>query len=129
MAGCLQDFTGWKFGERSARREMTFGFFDRVYKIYRMGLFLKCIRFASIMMSMNVTLKEFPVELHGRLKSIAEESGRSLNRQIIHTLQIATMPTRSDERDLMERIRNNRAKMSGRLTQAILDEAIREGRP
>ena len=78
---------------------------------------------------MNVTLKDFPDELHSTLKALAEENGRSLNRQIINTLQSATRATRTDEAVLLQRITANRQKMNGTITPELLESAIADGRP
>lgn len=72
---------------------------------------------------MNVTLKEFPPELHSRLKTLAEGSGRSLNRQIIHLLDVATAPQKVDDTDLLHRIKANRERIRGRIDQEVLDQA------
>ncbi len=77
---------------------------------------------------MNVTLKDFPADLHTRLKSLAEGSGRSLNRQIIFLLDAATSPQRVDDSDLLHRIRANRQRIGGRIDRAFLEQAISEGR-
>jgi hypothetical protein len=77
---------------------------------------------------MNVTLKEFPSDLHSRLKSMAEVNGRSLNRQIIHLLDLATSPRRTDDAGLLHRIQQNRESSRISLSQTFLDEAIQEGR-
>jgi hypothetical protein len=77
---------------------------------------------------MNVTLKEFPEDLHSRLKSIAERSGRSLNRQIIYMLDSATSPRKVDDADLLHRIKANRRRISGRIDQQFLERAISDGR-
>ena len=78
---------------------------------------------------MNVTLKDFPDELHSTLKALAEENGRSLNRQIINTLQSATRATRTDEAVLLQRITANRQKMTGTITPELLESAIADGSP
>lgn len=77
---------------------------------------------------MNVTLKEFPPELHSRLKQSAEENGRSLNRQIIHLLNRLTFPQKASETDLLKRIVTNREGMVGGIDQDFLDQAKKEGR-
>ena len=75
-----------------------------------------------------MTLKEFPSDLHSRLKSMAEVNGRSLNRQIIHLLDLATSPRRTDDAGLLYRIQQNRESSRISLSQTFLDEAIQEGR-
>ena len=77
---------------------------------------------------MNVTLKDFPVDLHARLKSLAEGSGRSLNRQIIYLLDAATSPQKVDDSDLLYRIKANRQRIGGRIDQKFLEQAVSEGR-
>lgn len=77
---------------------------------------------------MNVTLKDFPNDLHSTLKGIAERSGRSLNRQIIYTLEASVRPRRTDEATLLQRIKAHRAKSDLHIDQNFLKEAINEGR-
>lgn len=77
---------------------------------------------------MNVTLKEFPPNLHSRLKKIAENNGRSLNRQIIHLLDMAVSPKVADDTALLHRIKLNRQKSNAAIDQAFLTKAIQEDR-
>lgn len=77
---------------------------------------------------MNVTLKDFPPDLHSRLKSLAEGSGRSLNRQIIHLLDVATSPRKADDSDLLHRIKANRRRIGGGIDRDFLEQAIADGR-
>jgi len=77
---------------------------------------------------MNVTLKEFPDDLHATLKKIAQNRGRSLNRQIIYTLETAVRPCLTDEVTLLQRISANRGQTAAFLNQDFLKEAISEGR-
>ena len=77
---------------------------------------------------MNVTLKEFPPDLHARLKNLAEGSGRSLSKQIIHLLESATTVHRTDDSVLLQRIKANRGLMTGTIDQEFLNKAISEGR-
>jgi hypothetical protein len=76
----------------------------------------------------NITLKDVPDELHERLRAAAEASGRSLNKLILTTLERSLGPRRIDRLDLLERIRSRRATMAPVLDDALLQEAIREGR-
>jgi len=77
---------------------------------------------------MNVTIKEFPPDLHARLKAAAEENGRSLTRQIVHLLETAGAPKRTDDSLLLQRIKKNRREMTGRIDQDFLNAAIDDGR-
>ena len=78
--------------------------------------------------TMNVTLKEFPPELHSRLKLLAEGNGRSLNRQIIYLLDAVTAPQKVDDVDLLHRIKTNRQKIGATVDHASLKAAIMDGR-
>ena len=75
-----------------------------------------------------MTLKEFPADLHARLKAMAEGNGRSLNRQIIHLLDLAASPKQTDDSALLQRIQLNRQRVNNTINQKFLDEAIEEGR-
>lgn len=92
---------------------------------------LKSVRIIPFRMhigSVNVTLKDFPDDLHSTLKMVAERNGRSLNRQIIHTLEGAVRPRRANEDTLMQRIKENRQQSNLHIDQHFLKEAIKEGR-
>jgi len=78
---------------------------------------------------MNITLKEVPPALHERLKALAEQTGRSLNREIIHTLESVILPTPVDRTELIARIRERREQIGGNLRPGDLERAIREDRP
>lgn len=78
---------------------------------------------------MNITLKEVPPELHERLKQIAEETGRSLNRQIIYTLEQVLMPKCIDRSGLLQRIQQRRESLGGEVRMEELQESIERGRP
>ncbi len=77
---------------------------------------------------MNMTLKDVPESLHQRLREAAEESGRSLNKLILFTLERAFCAHKSDRRALMERIGRRRNGMSVWLEDRSLERAIEEGR-
>lgn len=77
---------------------------------------------------MNITLKEIPAELHERLREVARQTGRSLNRQIIHTLEQVILPQRIDREQLAQRIRRRRDSIGGHLDADELSSAITSGR-
>ena len=77
---------------------------------------------------MNITVKDVPEELHERLRSVAEATGRSMNKLILITLERAIMPQKSDRLVLMQRIRTRRAGMSVLLDDHGLEAAIKDGR-
>jgi hypothetical protein len=77
---------------------------------------------------MNITIKEVPKELHERLREVADETGRSLNKLILVTLERALVPRKADRRALMQRIRTRRGTMDSILDDATLARAIQGGR-
>ncbi len=77
---------------------------------------------------MNVTLKEIPPELHKRIKEAAARSGRSLNRQIIHMLQISLEPNKASKDELVTRIQQRRGRLGGFVESAEVLEGIEDGR-
>ena len=77
---------------------------------------------------MNITIKEVPKELHERLRAVADETGRSLNKLILVTLERALVPRKADRRALMQRIRTRRGTMDSILDDATLARAIQGGR-
>ena len=78
--------------------------------------------------AVNVTLKDVPESLHRRLREAAEESGRSLNKLILYTLEREFCSHKSDREVLIERIRTRREVMKAWLEDETLEHAIEEGR-
>lgn len=77
---------------------------------------------------MNVTLKDVPDALHRRLREAAEESGRSLNRLILHTLERTFCAHKSDRTALLGRIRRRRDEMNVWVDDHSLESAMEDGR-
>lgn len=77
---------------------------------------------------MNITLKDVPQDLHQRLRQAADQSGRSLNKLILYTLEQSLRPQRIDRRGLLSRIKRRRAGMDAWLEDDSLRAAIQEGR-
>ena len=77
---------------------------------------------------MNITVKDVPQDLHERLRQVADQSGRSLNKLILYTLEQSVSPRKIDRRDLLSRIRRRRDDMSAWLEDEPLRAAIQEGR-
>jgi len=77
---------------------------------------------------MNVTVKDVPKELHERLRVVADETGRSLNKLILITLERALVPQKTDRKVLLQRIRGRREKMDSILDDTSLVSAIKGGR-
>ena len=76
----------------------------------------------------SFTIKNVPEELLERLREEAERSHRSLNRQVIETLERQLMPRKLDVAALVERARGLRARGPRGLTIRELDELRRAGR-
>jgi len=76
----------------------------------------------------TITLKNVPPELHEAIRGRAKVHGRSLNREILATLEAAVGATRIDAAALTERARSVRDSMGIYLTENDLDAAKRGGR-
>ncbi|NDV62618.1 plasmid stability protein [Puniceicoccales bacterium CK1056] len=77
---------------------------------------------------MNFTIKNLPPEVHARLQEAAKRSGRSLNKQIVTTLERAVSPVAVDRSTLLKRVRLRREGMETWLEDANLDQLKRGGR-
>lgn len=77
---------------------------------------------------MNITIKDVPEELHERLRKVADESGRSLNKQILYTLEHSIRSRKIDRLELLSRIKLRRSEMTAWLDDESLRSAIEEGR-
>lgn len=77
---------------------------------------------------MNVTLKDIPEKLHTRLREKTNESGRSLNKLIIYTLEQAYSPSKIDRQHLLKKIQTERNAMDIWIDDKSLQEAKENGR-
>jgi hypothetical protein len=77
---------------------------------------------------MNITIKDLPKPPHQRLKKASAQSGGSLNKFIIYTLEKSVFPVRQDRAALLERIRRTRRAMKVTIDEDSLYQAIHEGR-
>ena len=77
---------------------------------------------------MNITLKDVPRDLHERLRQVADQSGRSVNKLILYTLEQSVSPRKIDRSALLSRIRRRRTDMSAWLEDDSLRVAIQDGR-
>lgn len=78
---------------------------------------------------MNMTLKDVPDSLHQKLREAAEESGRSLNKLILYTLERAFCAHKSDRAALLHRINLRRNEMDIWIDDQSLEAAIEDERP
>lgn len=77
----------------------------------------------------SITIKDIPDEVHALLKERAKESGRSLNRYLVHSLKQMTQPTEVDRKELLNEIRSLRKGSSLRIESTEeVQRAIGEGR-
>ena len=77
----------------------------------------------------SVTIKNIPDELVERLKREAVKEHRSLNKQIIATLEHAVPLASADAKERLDRARKTRKLSMGTVLSADeVQEAIRQGR-
>jgi len=78
----------------------------------------------------SITIKDIPDEVHTALKEQAQQSGRSLNRFLVHTLKQITQPRELDRTELLHEIRTLRESSPLKiLSLEEVQRAIGEGRP
>lgn len=77
----------------------------------------------------NLTLKNLPPELHRALKRRAKAHHRSLNREVVATLESLTNQTRPiDTAALIQEAREVRKRFKRQVTPAEIKAWIRDGR-
>ncbi|HSY52553.1 MAG TPA: Arc family DNA-binding protein [Thermoanaerobaculia bacterium] len=74
----------------------------------------------------SITIKDFPVTLHEKLKSRAKQHRRSLNAEIITTLKQSIRLEETSVRHLIEKVRRFRSTFEA--TEAEIRTAKRQGR-
>ena len=76
----------------------------------------------------TITLKDIPPVIHQTLKSRAKTHGRSLNKEILATLETSLQSTRLDAGSLLTRARAVRETMGIYITEQDLTMFKNEGR-
>jgi len=76
----------------------------------------------------NITLKEFPEDLHLSLRRRAEAYGRSLNKEVLTILEAVVNPVQRSAKDLLTDIEERRARMPHIVKESELNDIIKEGR-
>ncbi len=76
----------------------------------------------------NITLKNIPEQLHKELCSRAEKNGRSLNKEVIASLESIVKSKRIDPLDYLQYIRKARDKAKLNITNEDITSAIDNGR-
>lgn len=78
----------------------------------------------------TITIKNIPDDLYAELKLVAAHNRRSVNSEVIISIERAVRSSRIEPDELLEKIRVLReATVVYTLTDDILDNAINEGRP
>ena len=78
----------------------------------------------------TITIKNIPDDLYADLKHTAAQNRRSINSEVIISIERAVRSSRIEPDELLEKIRVLReATAVYTLTDDILDNAINEGRP
>ena len=78
---------------------------------------------------MNITLKDVPPALHRKLKQRAQRNRRSLNGEVLTILERVSDDQPWPDTELLERIREVRAEMTGEISEELLKAARLKGRP
>ena|SRR5579862_1742225 len=76
----------------------------------------------------SLTLKGLPRPLHLALKKRAEQNRRSLNREILATLESALTPSSRPVEELLKEASEFRSRLKIRVTEEQINRYKREGR-
>lgn len=77
----------------------------------------------------TLTIKNVPDDLYKQLKQMASHHRRSINSEVLVSLERCFQKPRRDVKEILSRIRRLRKKTAGhRLTDKILSQAKSEGR-
>ena len=77
----------------------------------------------------SMTLKNIPDELHRRLRERAEAHGRSLNKEILASLEQVAYARRITVPDYLSRVERVHRKIDFQVTFDEIQKAIESGRP
>lgn len=77
----------------------------------------------------TITLKDIPDELHQKLRRKAEVHGRSLNKEIIASLEQAVSSKRVELPDYLSRVKRVHDQIDFKVTTKSIQKAIESGRP
>jgi plasmid stability protein len=76
----------------------------------------------------NVTIKDLPAELHGRLKETAKMNRRSLNAEVITLLETALEPRKVNLDLILAAARSVRSQVKRELSEGEINRMKRQGR-
>ena len=79
----------------------------------------------------TITVKNIPLKLYERLKTLAKLRHRSLNSEIIYNLEKSVGVVQEDKQKLLNELKDFRERIArkGMITPEEIDKAINEGRP
>ena len=77
----------------------------------------------------SMTLKNIPDELHRRLRERAEAHGRSLNKEILASLEQVAYARRIAVADYLSRVERVHRQIDFQVTFDEIQKAIESGRP
>lgn len=81
-------------------------------------------------MPTNITVKNIPDEIYNQLKRDAKLNHRSLNGQVIASLEQVYQPKRRSVEEILAQARELRKAFKGeKITDAEIERDINEGRP
>lgn len=76
----------------------------------------------------QITLKKIPDELYNELKKRADRYKRSLNSEILHTLEKSTLSSKFDPDELIEKVKGIHSKIKVKAKKKDIEEAKNWGR-
>ena len=76
----------------------------------------------------SITIKNIPEPIHAALRQRAVQSGRSLNKEIVHCLESLLMTTKRDVDAELAEFRSHRSQLPGKLTDDLLNQARKDRR-
>jgi plasmid stability protein len=76
----------------------------------------------------SLTIRDIPPKLHRTLKARAERNRRSLQAEVLWTLEEAVEPRRVPAEEMLERVRQFRMRVRVRTTDAEIRRFKRQGR-
>ena len=100
------------------RHSFVQGAFDRIQFWFHNGFLM-----------VTLTVKNIPDGLHGRLRRRAKAHGRSLNKEIIASLERVTSPRRLEIPEYLSRVERVQEKIDFEVTIDEIQQGIEGDRP
>ena len=76
----------------------------------------------------SITVKNIPDEVYEKIKERAESNRRSINSEIVFSLEKSVQADRVSEEEVLYQVRNFRTSISKGITENEINSAIKEGR-